>query len=223
MITEVKNFVKQHPFLFSLIVATPFFFWHPLIAILILIIGLIFFAINKNKEKAEKRTLLIQFANTFMEEVKQKRALPTVYSSLMLEKDENAFFEEHSTFAEPRAVRRSTGSGVGFRVMKGVYMGGYSGRSESNQEWKLIDNGTLTLTNHRLIFRGTKENKMIPLNKILSITNTLESIEIAIDGKAKAVAFSVENSYIWASTIQIAKAAKNPLQLGDMKIEIEFK
>ena len=185
--------------------------------------NIVFSIIRKKQEKKEKKASAIQEANIFLEGVKKNKALPTVYSSLMLEAGEKAFLEENSVLAEPRAVRRSTGSGAGFRVMKGVYVGGYSGRSESSQEWRMLDEGTLTLTNNRVIFRGSKENKTIPLDKIISISNSMGTVEVSLDGKSKPTAFKVNNSYIWAATIHIAKAAENPLQLGDMKIDIEFK
>lgn len=172
--------------------------------------------------KKDKRMSLIKSANDFVEEVRKKKAVSVISSSLMLENDEKAFLEEKTTFAEPRAVRKNTGSGMGFRLMKGVYLGGYSGKSESNQEWKAIDQGTVTITNKRIIFRGSKENKTITISKVISVNSTLDSIELTIEDKNKLVSFAVENPYIWATVVRICKGA-NPLQLGNTELDFQFK
>lgn len=231
MTTKIKSFAEKYLPLICLAFAILLFFSGNRLGILfgflILITGIVlYFVFNKIQHKRERMVLLhalIAEADAFIENVKKNKAFPIVDSSLLLEKDEKAFLEEQTVFFEPRSVRKTGGGGIGFRITKGVFVGGYSGQAESQQEWRLIDEGTVTLTNTRIIFRGSKENKTIPLNKVISITNTLESIEISIDGKVKPVAFRVKNSCIWGGAIHIAKDAENPLQLGDMKIEIEFK
>jgi len=231
MTTKIKSFAERYSPLICLALAVLLFLsGNPtgiLFGFLIIITGIIlYFVFRQAQNKRERivfRNALVAEANAFIENVKKNKALPTIDSSLLLEKNEKAFLEEQTVFFEPRSIRKTGGSGIGFRIAKGVYVGGYSGQAESHQEWRLIDERMVTLTDNRVIFRGSKENKTIPLNKIISITNTLESIEISIDGKVKPVAFQVKNSYIWASAVHIARTAENPLQLGDMKIEIEFK
>jgi len=65
------------------------------------------------------------------------------------------------SFLEARSVRQTIGGygGPTFRVAKGVSfrLGGVSARSVSHDEIKKIDQGTLVLTNKRLIFLGDKK------------------------------------------------------------------
>lgn len=172
--------------------------------------------------KKDKRETLIAAAQLFIEVIKQNKSIPPIASSLILEANEKAFLEEDTTFFEPRAVRKSTGSGAGFRVMKGVYLGGYSGRSESTQEWRDIDQGTLTITNKKIVFRGSKENKTVAINKIISSSNTMDSIQLTMEEKNKPILFQVKNPYMWAAVIHICKGA-NPLDLGKTELDIQFK
>ena len=76
-----------------------------------------------------------------------------------------------TTLVEPRAVRTWRGSygGSSIRIAKGVSIhgGGTAGTSESHEEMRMVDNGTLTLTNHRLIFVGSKRTLSTPLKKIV--------------------------------------------------------
>ena len=130
--------------------------------------------------------------------------------------------EEDSSLYETRSVRKGGGSGVGIRLMKGVYVGGYSGKSESHKEWRKLDDGKIILTSKRIIFKGDLENRNIPIEKVLSVTSTLETIEITIEGKEKSSAFSVKNICIWKALIHLIKKVENPLQLGDTEIDIKF-
>ena len=96
--------------------------------------------------------------------IKLEKKLEPISTTLFLDKDENAFFKESTVLMEARAVRQSVGAGLGLRVMKGVYVGGYKGQSESSQELRAIESGDLIITNKKLVFRGTKENRVIPLS-----------------------------------------------------------
>ncbi|MCE5339492.1 MAG: hypothetical protein LLF90_12525 [Methanomicrobiaceae archaeon] len=62
------------------------------------------------------------------------------------------------TLKEPRSVWTTYGGGGGpsFRIAKSVYFrtGGFAARSESHEEIQVIDSGTLTLTNRRMVFVG---------------------------------------------------------------------
>ncbi len=143
--------------------------------------------------KKQKQQQLITEAENYISEVKNKKALPTIKSSIFLEKDENAFLEELTELIETRAVRKYSGGmrDVGFRVAKGVYVGagGRSGTSESHQEWRTIDRGNLVITNKRLVFKGGKENRVVPLKKIISVDVTLKSIEVAVEARSKTIFF----------------------------------
>ncbi|MFA6602006.1 MAG: hypothetical protein WCT02_04080 [Candidatus Paceibacterota bacterium] len=228
---NVKLFAYQHPFFASIILAIVWaIIFHGTLAIIsipIIIVGIVL-AIkrtsqNSKAKKAEYQQAKITEANAFIEGIKTKKSVPSINSSLLLEKDEHAILEESTKLAETRAVSHRTGSGIGFRVMKGVYVGSYAGQSESTKEWRAIDQGTVTLTNKRILFKGNKENRTIPISKILSIDISLDSFQVSVDGKAKSESFTVNNGYIWTGALHIIRAADDPFHLGDMKINIEFK
>jgi hypothetical protein len=204
-------------------------FYIPLIGILVGMVGGLIL-IDKNQKETDKkshREIKITEANVFMDEVKIKKSLPVISTKLFLDNGEYAILEANTHLLETRAVRNSGGSGIGFRIAKGITIGSYSGQSESHREWRKIDDGMLTLTNKRLIFSGGMENRTIPINKILSLkatfySNEVDMVELIVDGKSKNIAFPVENVYIWGGSIQIVKGAKDPVNLGNMKIDIEF-
>jgi hypothetical protein len=197
------------------------------ILVVAIVIGIVIYTSQKKTKFAEGRAnlraRLIAEGNAYIDGVKANKALPIVSSTLMLDTNEKVILEESSSLFEPRSVRTNSGTGSRVRIIKGFSVGSYRGTSESHMEWRCLDTGTLSLTNQRIIFRGNKENRTIKLEKVMSINATLESLEIAIDGKAKSVSFSVKNPYIWGGAFTVAKAAEDPENLGDLNIQVEFK
>jgi len=96
---------------------------------------------------------------------------------------------------EPRAVRAYRGSytGQSIRVAKGVSfrIGGYRGSSESHDELRSIDQGTLVLTSQRLIFIGAKRTSSVPLEKIVDIEGYDEGLRLHRQGKEKVEHFQI--------------------------------
>ena len=64
-------------------------------------------------------------------------------------------------------------------------MGSVAARSESRDELRDIDRGTLVLTNKRLIFIGSKRTTNIDLRKIISITAYKDGIASQRENKQK--------------------------------------
>lgn len=93
------------------------------------------------------------------------------------------------TLKEPRSVRTTYGGGAGpsFRIAQGVYFrtGGFAARSESHEEIKVIDSGTLTLTNRRMVFTGGKRTINFPLGKIVGMEPYRDGIAVNRDGKQR--------------------------------------
>lgn len=172
-------------------------------------------------KEAKKKSQLSE-ANDFAERLKTEKTFHTTKTHLLLQAGENAFLQEETALSETRAVRKSVGGFGGFRIAKGLTIGGYSGSSESHQEWRAIDSGQLVLTNKRLVFDGGKANKTIPLDKILSYNIFLDSISISVDGKSKDVNFEVKNPYIWACSIHVLKTVDNPLDLKNVNLDLSF-
>ncbi len=93
------------------------------------------------------------------------------------------------TLKEPRSVRKTYGGGGGpsIRIAKGVYFrtGGFASQSESHEEIREIDSGTLTLTNRRMVFTGAKRTVNVPLGKIVGMEPYKDAIAINRDGKQR--------------------------------------
>lgn len=121
--------------------------------------------------------------------------LPTRDCPVILKKTEKAIVVlPNITFKEPRSVRTSVGGygGPTIRIAKGISfkLGGASSRSVSHDEIKAIDQGTLTITNKRLIFTGTMKTPNYNLSKILSINDFKDSIAIQRENKQKTEYFT---------------------------------
>ena len=165
------------------VAAADFSFFIALLVIAILVTAIIaIVAVVSAKRRREKRASLLKQARDFVATVQQNRALPTVTTDIILKPGESAFYSTPSVLYETRAVRHYQAGHTGFRIAKGVYVGGTSGRSVSTQQWAKLDAGRLTITNKRLVFVGRKEDRTIPLNKVVSVEPNLTEIVIRLKG-----------------------------------------
>ena len=191
--------------------------WREIIGILAAILAVVGLAVGigkyseaqerKRKEAAEAYT---NAARQFVARVTQQGGLRPVGSSLMLKKDEHPFLCERVKLYETRAVRQ--GSMVGFRVVKGVWVG--QSTSHSTQEMSFIDDGTLTVTNQRLVFDGGQTSRSVALEKILSVHPSLDAAEISAEGRQKSMVLTVSNGLILGAIIEICRQAENPMRLS---------
>ena len=116
-------------------------------------------------------------------------------SPVILKKNENISLVLYNiNLQEPRAVRQTHAAygGPTIRVAKGVSfrLGGASARSESHEEIRVIDQGSLILTNKRLIFIGSKRTTNIDLRKIMAIKAYKDGIESQRENKQKTEYFT---------------------------------
>ncbi|MGB6839012.1 MAG: hypothetical protein WBE27_01915 [Microgenomates group bacterium] len=186
------------------------------------------FGIKSKKEKTEEElNRQVAEANEFIKKINTEKSLPSIPTQLLLKSGEEAFIQTESALYESRATSyyQGSSSGGGFRVMKGVYVGGSSrsGKSESKQELKVIDKGTLVMTNKRLVFSGLHENRNILLDKILSLEPKSDSILVTAENKTKKMYFTVPNGIIWSFTFLILKNAPDPHKLIDPNLTINLK
>ncbi len=192
-----------------------------ILVIAILVTGIIAtVAVVNAKKRREKRALLVKQAQEFIDGVKQKLTLPVVSTDIMLKPGENAVYSSPSVLYETRAVREYHAVHSGVRVAKGVYIGGTSGRSLSTQQWAKLDTGCLTITNKRVVFVGTKEERAFPLDKVISVDPNLTAIVVSVEGRQKAMAFEVANSLIVMTIIRIASKTIDPSNVSGDKIDI---
>jgi len=169
-----------------------------------------------------KSEIMREEAQIWLNHVKNIKSLPFVHSNIILKNGECAYYSEATKLYETRAVRHYQSGFAGFRVMKGVYVGGSKGKSVSNQEWSQIDSGTLVITNKRIIFDGFSQNRSFDLRKVMSVSDGSDYIEISIEGRQKSVVFICNNPIICASTIHICTRTADPSDLSSVKLDIEI-
>lgn len=150
--------------------------------------------LRKKQEAEEQRNRDI---NLFMDKlVKGNINLTSSSPSPIIPKknEETSLVMHGVSFLEARAVRQTIGGygGPSFRVAKGVSfrLGGVSARSVSHDEIKKIDQGTLVLTNKRLIFLGGKKTVNIDLRKIVAIEPFNDGIGSQRENKQKTEYFT---------------------------------
>ncbi len=223
-----KSFYRNHPYLVLTFGAILFSFlvrsWVVFFCLFFTAIIIAYFQDKAEKNKAHMK-LLRQDAQNYVDLIKKNKSLsviPGIGLPIFLNQNENLFLKENVKLFETRAVRHSGGGFAGVRVMKGVTVGGYSGQSESSQEWRLLDSGEIFITNEKILYKGIKENRTIPLEKILAVDTLKDSIRVSVDGRVKSIKFSVSNPYISSTLINILKSVKNPLSLGDLKSDVTF-
>jgi hypothetical protein len=162
----------------------------------------VFFKLRSRAARKAIHEKLMAELNDYAQVVKQTNKVPTVPTQVFLKPGESALYECSSSLYETRAVRHYQAGHVGFRVAKGVWIGGSQGQAVSNQEWSKIDSGRFTISNTRLIFDGTRASRNVPLNKIISAQAWLDGIEDAVENRQKNFIFSAPNPYIAQAIIQ---------------------
>ena len=118
----------------------------------------------------------------------------------ILKQGEQTHWYSSTKLMEERSVRHTYGGAV--RVMKGVYVGGR--RGESHGELRIIDSGSLLLTSQRLIFNGNLRSTEYALNKIISVKEYKDSIEIGVSNRQKVQIFVVDEPHKWSTFVKIA-------------------
>ena len=122
-------------------------------------------------------------------ELREGRLAPPaegVDASLMLKAGEKAFFSlPNITLREPRAVSNGVYGGPSIHIAKGVTIRTGAFQSQSHEELEDIDQGTLVLTNKRLVFAGSKRSVETVLAKLISVDAYSDAVAIRREGKEK--------------------------------------
>jgi hypothetical protein len=154
------------------------FFW--IVVAVIVIVGLAQ-ARNEAKQKkklTEEKATMRKIAGNVIE---GSDALPVIASPILLDKGECLHLAAR---AELLALRTTRGVGmyhgpvIRMPIMKGVtYRAALlSGGVSATEEWKVVDDGAVFITDKRLLFQGSKKNVSIRLNKITRCTLTEEAV-----------------------------------------------
>jgi len=150
---------------------------------------------------------------------------PLTKSHVVMNTNERLVFAiPNVIFSEPRAVRETTGiyGGPSVRITKGLSwrMGGFKAKSESHEELKNIDQGTLTITNKKLVFTGSIKNTSTEFKKILSVEPYSDGFCIHRDGKQKPEYYTGIDTQKISFSVQ-GRTHQIPLEGMILKILIE--
>lgn len=190
------------------------------LAVVVVIITLVAVANAAQRRKQKER--LFAEARQFMEFVQHRKALAPVATNVILKSGESAFYSAPSALYETRAVRQYQSGSTGFRVAKGVYIGGTRGRSVSTQEWSRVDTGRLTVTSKRLVFDGGSADRTVQLSKVVSVESSLTGVEVSVEGRQKSMVFEAANPMVVAAIIRICCQVDDPLDLSQTTLNVTF-
>lgn len=161
--------------------------------------------LKAQKQQEEERQKLLNETQAFVTQAQEVGSLPIISTSILLESGEQAHLQESVKLIEPKTVRHNAGAGGRVRIARGLSVGGWSGQSESRQEWRSLDVGTLILTNKRIFFKGQTENRVLPIKKIIEVGHYTDGIQISSESKTKSSVFTVQNPYLWTTCINFLK------------------
>jgi hypothetical protein len=132
--------------------------------------------------------------------------LPEQQVDINLQKTEQCYYSTTIDWLETRTVtQRVNYGGPTFRIkiMKGVYYraGSVKVQRITSDQLQVIDNGTLYVTNKRLIFIGGRKNSNIQLGKVLSVNPYSDGVGIEKDSGKSPIFRVSDNADILAMTI----------------------
>lgn len=202
-----------------------------LIAICI-IIALVYYLNRRNKVSALSNktyypinsavTMMKEEAIEFNSKMKELNNIPEIQVQLSLKNGEKAYLQEQAQLYEQRSQSVYHRGGVGFRVAKGVYVGGSKGYSTTHPEMRLIDNGMLYFTSKRIIFNGTNTLKEYPIHKIVSLDTKQDGVWLSLEGKEKKQLYAgMKNPLIWMMVLHAQKNLDAGLEIPSFEISIE--
>ena len=175
------------------------------------------------REEQRSRALgNLEAARAFWREAERRGGLLPVESTLFLKEGEQAFFCEKVELMEPRAVRTGTGNRVGFRVARGVWVSTGTSTSESNDVWKRLDEGMLTITNRRIVFDGQMGTRNLDLAKLVSVSPRADGIEVAVENRQKSSGFTCANPLKPWIVANVCARVPDPAKFDATAIEVDF-
>ncbi|MFT3747040.1 MAG: hypothetical protein QM768_01940 [Agriterribacter sp.] len=134
--------------------------------------------------------------------------LPVIQPDIAIQKSEVCHVKiSNVNWYELRSVRQRVSYSdysTSFKVAKEFYLrsGSYQPQSYSVDTMKLIDTGTLYLTNKRIIFTGMKKNANIRIDKILNFTPYTDGAEIGKETGKSPTLQMIQNADIFCIILE---------------------
>lgn len=178
--------------------------------------------LRKNREMGILIQRRMAEVRNYFTRIEKSQNIPAIDTNLLLKTDEKAYLQEEVSLHEIRSMRISNRGGGAVRVAKGIYIGGSSGISRGYDEIREIDHGQLILTNKRVVFDGAANSRDMRLDKIMSVTEYSDGIEIAIEGKGKSQIYKgMNNPYLWKALIHYIRQIPGSGELPKFDLQIK--
>ena len=161
-------------------------------------------------------------ARGFWEEAERRGGLKPVETTLLLKPGEQAYFCERAGLMEPRAVRTGTGNRVGVRVARGLWVSTGTSTYESNDVWKRLDEGMLTITNRRIVFDGGMGTRNLELAKLISVNPQVDGIEVAVENRDRSLGFTCSNPLQPWIVANVCARFPDPAKWDGKTMEVDF-
>jgi hypothetical protein len=139
--------------------------------------------------------------------------LPVFEPGIILQKSELCHYKVNAKLYENRKVTRRVsygGNTFRFKIAKGWYyrFGDVGVSRKSEDVMTLIDEGVLYVTNKRILFNGSKNNKAIRYNQIIDLTPFTDGVEI-IKESGTSPTFAIDCKDGEALTATIARIIRD--------------
>ncbi len=120
-------------------------------------------------------------------------ATPLGRTTLILKRDEFSFADEDADLLKEVTLREFKGGSKGISIplgQKGYARGvrlstrGYRGHMETiGKEWQTADTGSLTVTNQRIVFHGSRKTLEFPFGKLATLNAYSDGIELGVTSR----------------------------------------
>ncbi|MEP6670978.1 MAG: hypothetical protein ABJF10_17595 [Chthoniobacter sp.] len=120
--------------------------------------------------------------------------LPIVATNVLLPRGEIPFYCAASALFETRTVVHHR-PGYIWHATSHLYLS-FPGRSYGRDRMTKIDTGTLTVTNRRLIYDGTGNDRVIQIDEIIAVKCGRDAVEISVENRDRSMIFAAANPLI---------------------------
>lgn len=199
------------------------------ITFLLVIVGIVvaikvYLAAQHVAESKEALKMMLLRTKVFVDKVMTEKRLRPIEANLALKQGELVYFQSDARLSETRSVRHYHSGGGAVRVAKGVYIGGSKGRSESIEAWREIDRGKIHVTNQRIVFNGTNQQRNLDLKKIVAFEQFgRDGVKVSVENRQKTMIFGLDDPGIMIVVGMICMNATDLDALETDKMDFQVK
>jgi hypothetical protein len=135
----------------------------------------------------------------YFDEVNRSRRFPDCHVPINVISNEFGLLCHPALLWEMRSRRYATGGRI--RIAKGVRVGGYR-QYHYRREPEAISRGTLSITNRRIVFTGTKA-PTVEYRHLVAIENDTMSITVQSSQRQTPIALSFDDAILGAALIRL--------------------